>query len=1220
MKTLLIFALFLYVHSTASAQTIWEKIPIDDDVNLSLSINCLYNYGDKLYAGASSANNKISDIFIQQNKYAFYQNGIYPNNGNPYSIGSLLRDSVSLYAGTLTQGLYKGVGNSWSQITNGLPSSISVQALAKLNNNLLAGTNNGGIYRSTDSGYSWSQTNGVQDIVRSFLGSGSTIYAATQNQGVYASSDNGQNWSKISAQKAQHCYSFCKVNGKIYVGSYEGIFEITNNGQTLTQFSKLKNREICLVGDEKSQNIFVGDKSNDNSGSVFKVSPDGDTADVTYNMGRKRVFSLALLDNYLYSATESGIFRADISALNGPPQKDTIRDSIIVDTTIYGGMYNVSKTLRFEIMIPEEKYVYSKAAWEYSNNGKASPVTSNQNGFKIYGDSDNYLRWTAPYKDDDILTNYNGPDTNKQMIIRGRENGTLITVLKTPPDSQPETTTATYKITVIPTLLSPIRNDEIDTANYSFIWHQCLLNRQSYYFYLAEGTQTEDNLLKYKPYPIVDTLISKQDYEKNATILELPLLQPGKTYTWMLCYDSVSNQRAVLGIRNFTTKSSNTDKIKLETNDKKPINLCVGESRKLNVTASGGNPFSDRNKYPTGYKYVWSIAPGNGGLQKVNGGNAGDSFITVSGTKNQTFTVAVTAEDSDGNKTGPVSITINILSSNNNITIKCDKTVICYGETLLLKADQGFDSYVWKDESGKDLGSNPNCSVSSYGTYYVTGKKIGFCDAYANITINQGNAPTINIVGNESVCLSKQNANYNANVSNGTFSEWQIIEGNELITTSDISKTPITITFNSAGSVTLRASGKSSDGCNGSSDKLITITAEPSSAITSDKTTMCAGETATLTNIDNGSDNNYEWHKIDLSNNKDIKIGVDNNISVNSSGEYYCIVSRNGCKKDDTNHVKITVNPLPDPTITFDEETATLSVDKPVQGETYQWVDPSGNKISGATNSSYKLNPPDTSGIFSVNITSEAKCSNTGSYTVDAPKTLAVFELLDLSGKQKITIPASKTLSDAVKVDLNVKSLEGALLAKLKVNYFHIKLTWDGTTVGMVNDPPAVILPNCIASLEYDIPSMSVQNGKIGNYDFLALTGGKNEAEIKPEITAFGASHNEIARAVIEPKPIVISIENTPELHRDSIGYFEIVTVRPNPARQELYVEIGSVSGSVPPLSVYLSDMTGKKLLTLEQTQEGVYRANCNNISAGIYMITATDGKEKQSTTLNIAR
>ena len=76
-----------------------------------------------------------------------------------------INSSGDIFAGTDASGVFRSTdnGNSWTQISNGLPIGVSVLSLAiNSSGNIFAGTDGSGIFRSTDNGNNWAR-NGLND-------------------------------------------------------------------------------------------------------------------------------------------------------------------------------------------------------------------------------------------------------------------------------------------------------------------------------------------------------------------------------------------------------------------------------------------------------------------------------------------------------------------------------------------------------------------------------------------------------------------------------------------------------------------------------------------------------------------------------------------------------------------------------------------------------------------------------------------------------------------------------------------------------------------------------------------------------------------------------------------------------------------------------------------------------------------------------------------------
>ena len=126
------------------------------------------------------------------------QNIRWQQSNCPYGgyIRSFVNNGTMLFAGTEDGGVFRSSNNgtNWTQVNAGIP-NITVSALTVSGTGMLfAGTNGGGMFRSLDNGTTWRPVNlGLTDSdVSSLTVSGNgTLFAGTYRGGVFRSSDNG---------------------------------------------------------------------------------------------------------------------------------------------------------------------------------------------------------------------------------------------------------------------------------------------------------------------------------------------------------------------------------------------------------------------------------------------------------------------------------------------------------------------------------------------------------------------------------------------------------------------------------------------------------------------------------------------------------------------------------------------------------------------------------------------------------------------------------------------------------------------------------------------------------------------------------------------------------------------------------------------------------------------------------------------------------------------
>ena len=114
-------------------------------------------------------------------------------------ISSLVTIGNNIFAGDWASSsvfLTSDTGNTWTQIALGGTPTEVVLCLAVKGNNVFAGVNNGGVFRSSNGGFNWTQTSLTNGGVTSFAIKDNFIFASDflNFGGVFLSSNNGTSW------------------------------------------------------------------------------------------------------------------------------------------------------------------------------------------------------------------------------------------------------------------------------------------------------------------------------------------------------------------------------------------------------------------------------------------------------------------------------------------------------------------------------------------------------------------------------------------------------------------------------------------------------------------------------------------------------------------------------------------------------------------------------------------------------------------------------------------------------------------------------------------------------------------------------------------------------------------------------------------------------------------------------------------------------------------
>ncbi|MBF0117888.1 MAG: hypothetical protein HQK79_03580 [Desulfobacterales bacterium] len=198
-----------------------------------------------------------------------------------YNIKSMaIFDTNTIYVGTYGGGVYKSTdaGYTWDAFNNGLENQdVLSLAIDTANNILYAATDGGGVYKSTDGGANWSAKNKglAGSVINAMLidvNDTSKIYACTEQYGMYRSGDKAENWlaptTNVTSKKV-NTIAMSSKTGKIYVGTYGdgtnplgGVYVSSDSGATWSRPVSLNDNHVYAIGiipvDTSNDTLFAG--------------------------------------------------------------------------------------------------------------------------------------------------------------------------------------------------------------------------------------------------------------------------------------------------------------------------------------------------------------------------------------------------------------------------------------------------------------------------------------------------------------------------------------------------------------------------------------------------------------------------------------------------------------------------------------------------------------------------------------------------------------------------------------------------------------------------------------------------------------------------------------------------------------------------------------------------------------------------------------------------
>jgi Leucine-rich repeat (LRR) protein len=238
----------------------------------------------------------------------------------PYSkwtIALTINSSDHIFAGTADGGVFRSTdnGSTWTAVNSGL-SNLSVYSFTVLSpGDIFAGTSAGGIFRSVNEGTTWSAVNsGIPGSIVWAITSNSSnqVFAGTFGRGVFRSNDFGSSWTACNTGITDLNIMSLVVHpaGYIFAGTSGGkIYKSTDNGNSwsLTPGSLPSKPVMCFLINS-SRVMFIGIETY----GVYKSTDNGDSwTQVNEGITNNTIEALAMNSlGHLYAGTGDGIFRS----------------------------------------------------------------------------------------------------------------------------------------------------------------------------------------------------------------------------------------------------------------------------------------------------------------------------------------------------------------------------------------------------------------------------------------------------------------------------------------------------------------------------------------------------------------------------------------------------------------------------------------------------------------------------------------------------------------------------------------------------------------------------------------------------------------------------------------------------------------------------------------------------------------------------------------------
>jgi hypothetical protein len=196
------------------------------------------------------------------------------NSGlNALAISTLGADQKNniIYAGTGKSGAYRlrDVDTSWQPIDTSLSDPHLCCFLTDTTNGYVFAGTWSGIFRSTNTGTTWSRLGASTTfiVMTMAINSKGYVFAGSSNYGVFRSTNSGVNWVAKNPVMMDSLATNIVVNSKdiVYANTQGGVFMSTNNGDTWTALAGSLRRTTYL-GLDADQYLYAGTTA----GSVYR--------------------------------------------------------------------------------------------------------------------------------------------------------------------------------------------------------------------------------------------------------------------------------------------------------------------------------------------------------------------------------------------------------------------------------------------------------------------------------------------------------------------------------------------------------------------------------------------------------------------------------------------------------------------------------------------------------------------------------------------------------------------------------------------------------------------------------------------------------------------------------------------------------------------------------------------------------------------------------------
>ncbi|MCL4512257.1 MAG: T9SS type A sorting domain-containing protein [Bacteroidetes bacterium] len=354
--------------------------------NVTLNqVSAFASIGSTLFAASTNGYPNIG--IFESTDYGKYWSSVLNESESAMNVGDLSSSGGNLLLSLENTTNYRyyllistNGGTSWEPDSIGIssfPAGVPINAFASYGSEVFAGTATSGIFRSTDDGIHWAQTNSGllgynSSGVNSIAFFGTDVFSECEGGNLFLSIDNGNDWrlitnglpgdtlsnglpgdtlsNNVTIDFEESVHSFAAKGSELFAGiSGDGVYVSSDAGITWSEANRglpypSDGDAITIVGDSS---LVAGIGGSFVPGTIYRSTDDGASwtnvnNGISVNTGINQLASIgssvfAAASSGGYLSTDGGVNWTLISGSGGFPASTTISAAFAQGSTFFAG-------------------------------------------------------------------------------------------------------------------------------------------------------------------------------------------------------------------------------------------------------------------------------------------------------------------------------------------------------------------------------------------------------------------------------------------------------------------------------------------------------------------------------------------------------------------------------------------------------------------------------------------------------------------------------------------------------------------------------------------------------------------------------------------------------------------------------------------------------------------------------------------------------------------